>query len=83
MTYCLVAFSHFSLCEYIIAYTNMGYHYTASIDFKSYKWMVVKPAIADTTSNGSVVNDDDTGGAGLCLDGTWDHGHAITRKRNQ
>ncbi|XP_059141793.1 post-GPI attachment to proteins factor 2-like [Physella acuta] len=33
--YCVVgAFSFFSVCEYIIAYTNMGYHFTAYLDFK-------------------------------------------------
>ncbi|KAI8798961.1 post-GPI attachment to proteins factor 2 [Biomphalaria glabrata] len=33
--YCVVgAFSVFSACEYVIAYTNMGYHFTAYLDFK-------------------------------------------------
>ncbi|KAH9508248.1 hypothetical protein Btru_050600 [Bulinus truncatus] len=33
--FCIVgAFSVFSLCEYVIAYTNMGYHFTAYLDFK-------------------------------------------------
>lgn len=48
------AFSFFSLCEYIIAYTNIGYHATAYIDFKENDWMVGIPS--HEASNGSVVD---------------------------
>lgn len=52
------AFSYFSACEYVIAYTNMGYHFTAYLDFKGREWLVATPAVH--RSNGSVVNNNDS-----------------------
>lgn len=55
-----LAFSWFSLCEYVIAYTNMGYHVTAAYDFKNVTFYAVSrlaytspPA---TSINGVLVN---------------------------
>lgn len=33
MTVLFVAFSWFSLCEYVIAWANMGFHCTVVLDF--------------------------------------------------
>ncbi|XP_076468068.1 acyltransferase PGAP2-like [Babylonia areolata] len=49
------AFSFFSLCEYVIAYTNMGYHITAYLDFKDKEWLVATPLCH--TANGAAVVD--------------------------
>ncbi|KAL8616798.1 hypothetical protein ACOMHN_017835 [Nucella lapillus] len=37
------AFSYFSLCEYIIAYAAMFYHFTSYIEFKHSEWLVAYP----------------------------------------
>ncbi|KAK7496530.1 hypothetical protein BaRGS_00012182 [Batillaria attramentaria] len=52
------AFSYFSACEYVIAYTNMGYHFTAYLDFKGLEWLVAHPL--HHTGNGSIVNNNHT-----------------------
>lgn len=37
------AFSFFSLCEYGIAFTNIAFHYTASIEFDGRYWCMGLP----------------------------------------
>ncbi|KAL8580217.1 hypothetical protein ACOMHN_039998 [Nucella lapillus] len=51
------AFSYFSLCEYIIAYTNMGYHITAYLDFKDKEWLVATPLTSGHMANGAIAMD--------------------------
>lgn len=59
--YCVVgAFSVFSVCEYVIAYTNMGYHFTGYLDFQDHTCMfgVLRPDARH--SNGAVVTNNNT-----------------------
>lgn len=58
------AFSYFSLCEYIIAYTNMGFHFTAYLDFNNYEWIVAIPT-HHRTGNGSAVMDNNNLGTSI------------------
>ncbi|XP_064608159.1 post-GPI attachment to proteins factor 2-like [Liolophura sinensis] len=51
------AFSWFSLCEYGIAFTNMGYHVTAAFEFKD-KSIVAGCGHMGHTTNGKLVNND-------------------------
>lgn len=48
-----LAFSWFSLCEYVIAYTNVGYHVTAAYDFKNVTFYAVS-RLAYTTPTASI-----------------------------
>ncbi|XP_067663240.1 post-GPI attachment to proteins factor 2-like isoform X1 [Haliotis asinina] len=48
------AFSYFSLCEYIIGYTNMAYHISAYWDFKGMSFLAGTLGIQHT--NGTVLN---------------------------
>lgn len=48
------AFSYFSVCEYIIAYTNMGYHMTAVLDFKDK--VLLFGTYTPQAGNGSITN---------------------------
>ena len=47
----LSAFSVFSVCEYVIAYTNMGYHFTGYLDFKGCSFSFGQLCTATTGSN--------------------------------
>eukprot|EP00106_Octopus_bimaculoides_P000806 XP_014768248.1 PREDICTED: post-GPI attachment to proteins factor 2-like [Octopus bimaculoides] len=52
-----LAFSWFSLCEYVIAYTNMGFHMTAAYDFRNVTFYACTPAVYSTLPiNGMLVN---------------------------
>lgn len=48
-----LAFSWFSLCEYVIACTNVGYHVTAAYDFKNVTFYAVS-RLAYTTPTASI-----------------------------
>jgi hypothetical protein len=56
---CVAAFSYFSLCEYVIAYTNMGYHVTAYLDFNEYEWMVAVPTYHARNGTALLENNND------------------------
>ena len=45
------AFSFFSVCEYGIAITNIGFHYTAATDFKKNYWYLGAPPDSDTDNH--------------------------------
>ncbi|XP_050417056.1 post-GPI attachment to proteins factor 2-like [Patella vulgata] len=49
-----LAFSGFSVCEYIIGYTNMAYHFTAYLDFKHLT--LAMGSLEPVHSNGTVSN---------------------------
>ncbi|XP_041356768.1 post-GPI attachment to proteins factor 2-like [Gigantopelta aegis] len=51
------AFSWFSFCEYVIAYTNMGYHLTAYYEFQDHTIMCASAASSQT--NGTLLQNTD------------------------
>ncbi len=50
-SFLLAAFSFFSACEYGIAVTNIGFHYTAAADFKGAYWYLGTPSSVAAVRN--------------------------------
>ncbi|XP_021375129.1 post-GPI attachment to proteins factor 2-like [Mizuhopecten yessoensis] len=50
------AFSYFSACEYVIAYTNMAYHLSGYLEFKDYYFIAGRVSPATETKNGEVTS---------------------------
>ncbi|XP_005100081.1 post-GPI attachment to proteins factor 2-like [Aplysia californica] len=64
--FCVVgAFSMFSVCEYVIAYTNMAYHFTGYLDFKGQSLMFgqLQREGDNHNSNGTALTDNSNGTA--------------------
>ncbi|CAG5136484.1 unnamed protein product [Candidula unifasciata] len=54
--HCVVgAFSMFSVCEYVIGYTNMAYNFTAYLDFKHHSFLFAAQAGESHITNGVLV----------------------------
>ncbi|XP_033741993.1 post-GPI attachment to proteins factor 2-like [Pecten maximus] len=49
------AFSYFSACEYVIAYTNMTYHLSGYLEFQDYYFIAALVSPATETRNGDVI----------------------------
>ncbi|BFZ24460.1 hypothetical protein BsWGS_27499 [Bradybaena similaris] len=54
------AFSMFSVCEYVIGYTNMGYNFTAYLDFKDHSFLFGTQARESHVTNGVLVTNNNT-----------------------
>ena len=46
-----LAFSIFSACEYGIAFTNIGFHYTATYELENMVWVFGMPTQQSQTGN--------------------------------
>ncbi|XP_069129872.1 post-GPI attachment to proteins factor 2-like [Argopecten irradians] len=53
------AFSYFSACEYVIAYTNMTYHLSGYLEFQDYYFIAALVSPAKETKNGDAVTVDE------------------------
>lgn len=53
------AFSYFSACEYVIAYTNMAYHLSGYLEFKDYHFIAGFIGLSDESKNGDITTPTD------------------------